>query len=161
MQDAKKPNAAVIAIIIIVLVGAVAAGTIYVLKSRETSESSTMQTSASQMSESGSDKEMPMAASMYKSGTYMATGGYLSPGGQESVDVEVTLSGDTITAATVTPHAATSTSTQYQGEFVANFKALVVGKDIDEVKLSRVAGSSLTSGGFNEALDKIKLEAAA
>lgn len=155
MQDAKKPNAAVIAIIIVVLVGAVAAGTIYIMNSRNASDSSDTQDSPAGTSESS---EAP--ASNYKSGTYKASGSYLSPGGDESVDVEVTLDGDTITAATVTPHAATSTSTQYQGEFVANFKTLVIGKDIDDVKLSRVAGSSLTSGGFNQALDKIKLEAA-
>ena len=155
MQDAKKPNAAVIAIIIVVLVGAVAAGTIYIMNSRSGSDSSGQTSSPAPAGESSD------TASSYKSGTYKASGSYLSPGGDESVDVEVTLDGDTITAATVTPHAATSTSTQYQGEFVANFKTLVIGKDIDEVKLSRVAGSSLTSGGFNQALDKIKLEAAA
>lgn len=162
MQDAKKPNAAVIAIIVIVLIGAVAAGTIYVINNRQTSSSSTGSV-PSQTSGSGAtgNATTPAVASSYKSGTYKATGEYLSPGGQESVDVEVTLDGDMITAATVTPHPATGTSTQYQGEFVAGFKALVVGKDIDEVKLSRVAGSSLTSGGFNQALDKIKTEAAA
>ena len=35
-----------------------------------------------------------------------------------------------------------------------------VGKDIDEISVSRVAGSSLTSGGFNQAIDAIKSEAA-
>ncbi len=158
MQDAKKPNAAVIAIIIVVLVAAVAAGTIYIMNSRNASDSSGTQDSPSQTSETGNDSA-PGAS--YKSGTYKASGNYLSPGGEESVDVEVTLDGDMITAATVTPHAAGSTSVQYQGEFVANFKPLVIGKDIDEVNLSRVAGSSLTSGGFNKALDQIKSEAAA
>ncbi|WP_447589312.1 hypothetical protein [Microbacterium lacticum] len=37
----------------------------------------------------------------------------------------------------------------------------VVGKDIDDVSVSRVAGSSLTSGGFNDALETIKADARA
>ena len=36
---------------------------------------------------------------------------------------------------------------------------LVLGKDLDEVSVSRVAGSSLTSEAFNQAIDKIKTEA--
>jgi hypothetical protein len=34
-----------------------------------------------------------------------------------------------------------------------------VGKNIDELNVSKVAGSSLTSGGFNQAVEKIKQEA--
>ncbi len=34
----------------------------------------------------------------------------------------------------------------------------VVGKDIDEIQVSRVAGSSLTSGGVNAAIETIKGE---
>ena len=37
---------------------------------------------------------------------------------------------------------------------------VVVGQDIDEISVSRVAGSSLTSGGFNRAIEEIKAEAA-
>ena len=34
-----------------------------------------------------------------------------------------------------------------------------MGKKLDAISVSKVAGSSLTSGGFNEAVDKIKTEA--
>ena len=37
----------------------------------------------------------------------------------------------------------------------------VVGKDIDDLSVSRVAGSSLTSGGFNDSLETIKADARA
>ena len=37
----------------------------------------------------------------------------------------------------------------------------VVGKALDDLNVSRVAGSSLTSGGFNAAVDDIKEQAAA
>lgn len=43
--------------------------------------------------------------------------------------------------------------------FKSGVSSLTVGKDIDDVKLSRVSGSSLTSTGFNSALDTIKTEA--
>ena len=52
-------------------------------------------------------------------------------------------------------------SEQYQGEFIGGIADVVVGEDIDEISVSRVAGSSLTSGGFNEAIEAIKADAAA
>ena len=159
MQEAKKPNAAVVAVIVVVLLAAVAGGTVYLLN-RQNETGTEGQTNTSNTSEQQTP-ETPSSTASYKDGTYTATGSYLSPGGQESVDVEVTLKGGVIESATVTPHPASTTSTQYQGEFVSNFKPLVVGKSIDDVKLSRVAGSSLTSGGFNEAIEKIKDDAAA
>ena len=156
MQEAKKPNAAVVAVIIVVLLAAVAGGTIYLMNRQETSDTGATDTSSQQPPATDAPQ---VDTGTYKNGTYTATGSYLSPGGQESVDVEVTLKDGVIESAVVTPHPASTTSTQYQGEFVNNFKPLVVGKSIDEVKLSRVAGSSLTSGGFNEAIEKIKDDA--
>lgn len=157
MEQAKKPNAAIVALIVIVLIGAVAGGAFYVVNNKDTTTGSQQEviTPPSDTPSQGSDA----VAETFKDGVYTATGSYLSPGGEESVGVEITLKNDVITSATVSPHAASSTSTQYQGEFVANFKPLVIGKDISEVRLSRVAGSSLTSGGFNEALEQIKSEA--
>ncbi len=38
---------------------------------------------------------------------------------------------------------------------------VVVGKKIDEVQLTKVAGSSLTPKGFMDALEKVKTEAKA
>ena len=52
-------------------------------------------------------------------------------------------------------------SEQYQGEFIGGIAEIVEGRDIDEIQVSRVAGSSLTSGGFNDAIEKIKAEATA
>ena len=62
---------------------------------------------------------------------------------------------------TVTPHAEEGNAVQYQGQFASGIAAEVVGKDIDELEVSRVAGSSLTSEGFNQAVDAIKADAAA
>ncbi|WP_378148219.1 hypothetical protein ACFJGV_08205 [Cnuibacter sp. UC19_7] len=96
----------------------------------------------------------------YTDGTYEAKGNYQSPNGTEEVDVSVTLQGDVITAVTVTPEATNPNSVSYQTKFADGIAAEVVGKKIDEINVSRVAGSSLTSGGFNEAIETIKSDAA-
>lgn len=95
----------------------------------------------------------------YTPGTYEASGSYSNPGGTSTVDVEVTL-GDVgiIDAVTVTPKAS-GTSKQYQEKFAGGIADEVVGKNIDDLDVSKVAGSSLTAGGFNQAIDEIKSEA--
>ena len=103
----------------------------------------------------------PTITNKYKDGTYSATGTYQSPGGTEGITVSLTIKDDVITDATAETQAARPESLKFQGLFKANFKGLVVGKKIDEVNLSKVSGSSLTSGGFNDAVAKIKLEAKA
>lgn len=97
----------------------------------------------------------------YTDGTYTEEGSYLSPAGEQTVTVRVTLADDRVTAITVTPHAVDPTAKEYQGKFVNGVTAVVVGKDIDELNVSRVAGSSLTSGGFNKAIEAIKSDAKA
>lgn len=98
-------------------------------------------------------------ASEYKDGTYTVMGNYTSPGGEEQIEVTVTLAGDQITAAEVTPQATLPMSQKFQGLFKDNFKQFVMGKNIDEVHLDAVSGSSLTPKGFNDALEKVKMEA--
>lgn len=101
-----------------------------------------------------------MQAGQHKNGTYSVTGNYVSPGGPREVKVTVTLTDEVITGAETEATATDATSKRFQGEFVENFKPMVVGKNIDEVVLTKVSGSSLTPKGFNDALEKIKLEAA-
>lgn len=99
------------------------------------------------------------ASTQYKNGTYEASGTYTSPGGTESIDVSLVLEGDVITSATVTPKATRPNSVKYQGLFKENFESEVVGKNIDEVNLDKVGGSSLTPKGFMDALEEIKSQA--
>lgn len=100
-------------------------------------------------------------ATSYADGTYTETGKYQSPGGAESIDVTITLADDIVTAVTVVGKAESQDAKHYQGEFIGGIEAVVVGKDIDTLNVSKVAGSSLTSGGFNAAVDAIKADAAA
>jgi hypothetical protein len=97
----------------------------------------------------------------YTDGTYTADGSYATPESVETIAVTVTLEGDVITDVEVTGDPQKSESVQYQGQFIGGIADVVVGQDIDEISVSRVAGSSLTSSGFNQAIDAIKAEAAA
>jgi uncharacterized protein with FMN-binding domain len=99
------------------------------------------------------------SGSTYKDGTYSADGNYVSPNGTETVGVELTLAGGTVTAVDITQHPSNPNTRKFQGEFAGGIAGQVVGKNIDELNVSKVAGSSLTSGGFNQAVEKIKSEA--
>lgn len=97
--------------------------------------------------------------SAYKDGQYEAIGQYISPGGAEEIDVKITIQNGLIVDSTVTPKATREASAEMQSDFVDHYKPLVVGKNIDTVKLTKVSGSSLTPNGFNDALEKIKQQA--
>ncbi|MCU1573630.1 MAG: hypothetical protein JWO93_1712 [Micrococcaceae bacterium] len=100
------------------------------------------------------------AGEKYKDGTYSADGHYVSPNGTETLGVQVTLSNDVVTDLKLTSHPSNPNTKKFQGEFIGGAPALVVGKDIDSLNVSKVAGSSLSSGGFNDALARIKAVAA-
>ncbi len=102
-----------------------------------------------------------MKESEYKDGTYEATGTYTSPAGEEEIDVTITIEGGKITDTESVSKATNPKSVAMQGVFIENYKSLVVGKSLDEVVLDKVAGSSLTPKGFNDAVEQIKQEAAA
>lgn len=98
-------------------------------------------------------------ASVYKDGTYDAEGTYVSPNGNEKVGVELTIESDTVKAVNIITHPSNPNTKKYQGEFAGGISGQIVGKNIDELNVTKVAGSSLTSGGFNKALEEIKAEA--
>jgi uncharacterized protein with FMN-binding domain len=97
----------------------------------------------------------------YTDGTYQADGSYQAPSGTESITVELTLADDTITDITVTPHATDPTASGMQANFAGGIAGQVVGQDIDQLNVTRVSGSSLTSGGFKIAIAAIKEQALA
>ena len=103
----------------------------------------------------------PQGTSVYKDGSYTATGSYMSPGGQESLGVNLTLKSDVVTDVTATSEATRSESKQYQARFISGYKALVVGKKIQDINIIKVSGSSLTPIGFMDALSQIETQAKA
>ncbi|MCQ1995025.1 hypothetical protein [Arthrobacter sp. zg-Y1171] len=97
----------------------------------------------------------------YADGEYSGTGSYIPPSGtSEDVDVTLRLEGSVVTELEVETSQKNPTSKQYQREFTSNVKEQVVGRNLDELDVDKVAGSSLTSEGFNRALDAIRSEAA-
>lgn len=103
----------------------------------------------------------PATKSSFKDGSYTAEGAYGSPAGPESITVALTLKNDIVTDATVTAHATAPKSKYMQNAFISGFKTLVVGKNIKDVQLEKVSGSSLTPKGFNDAVAKIQVQAKA
>jgi hypothetical protein len=95
----------------------------------------------------------------FKDGSYTQPGTYVSPGGTEHISVTLTLAKNIITAMKVTTVQADPTATGYEAMFEGGIAAATVGKDINSLKIGVVAGSSLTSMGFNKALAAIKADA--
>lgn len=98
-------------------------------------------------------------AAVYKDGEYSVVGAYKSPAGPEEIDVKVTLKGDVITAIDVTPKAENEYSKKWQANFADNYKPYVFGKKLDAVKVDKISGASLTTAGFNAALESVKTQA--
>jgi uncharacterized protein with FMN-binding domain len=149
-----KIHPALATILVIVLVGIVASVAITV----QTNNDRTMN-----QSQATNNTSTPTTTdtSAYKDGTYSATGSYLTPGGRESIELTVTIANGVITTTQLKENASDRDAEEYQAAFAGSYQELVVGKKVGEVSLSRVAGSSLTSNGFNEALRQIKQDAKA
>ncbi|WP_243232354.1 FMN-binding protein [Microbacterium sp. CIAB417] len=97
----------------------------------------------------------------YADGTYTAEGSYQTPETVETISVTLTLADGVVTEVEVTGDPQARETEQYQGQFIDGIEEEVVGVAIDELAVDRVAGSSLTSGGFNAAVEDIKEQAAA
>lgn len=98
----------------------------------------------------------------YKDGTYTVDGNYQSPGGAEAIKVSLTIKNNAVVDSSVKPSVTTDDDAQeFQNDFINGYKTLVVGKNMNDIRVSRVSGSSLTSEGFNNALEQIKNQAKA
>lgn len=123
----------------------------------DSAETAPAETPSTDMVES--TDEAPSSSDTYADGTYEATGGYQSPNGPETVTVSITIAGGEVADVVVTPEATNSTSQRYQGLFAGGIAQEIVGVPINELQVTRVAGSSLTQGGFNQALEQIRAQA--
>jgi len=164
-NQSKRLSPAIISIIVIALL-AVAAGTVYFVSNKETATETTQSTTTETTPETVTDETETAetgtaaeASSEYTDGSYTETGSYSTPGGTETLTVTATLEGGIVKSVSATGSAKNGNSKQYQSEFLSAYQSKVVGKSVDEISLSRVAGSSLTSTGFNKALEAIKADA--
>jgi uncharacterized protein with FMN-binding domain len=96
----------------------------------------------------------------YADGTYTADGSYQTPETVESISVTLTLADGKVTDVEVTGDPQAPETEEYQSKFIDGIADEVVGVALDDLKVSRVSGSSLTSGGFNAAVESIKEQAA-
>jgi uncharacterized protein with FMN-binding domain len=158
MPPERKVNPVVATIIVIVLVVGLTVG-IILLQGMNAQDSSTSETTTSE-STTGNNETTDTTAE-YTDGEYTATGSYSTPGGSEEVTVTLTLANDIVTAVSAEGSATSGNSAQYQSQFLDGYKPSVEGKDVDAISLSRISGSSLTSDGFNKALEAIKADASA
>ncbi len=104
------------------------------------------------------EAETPVDAS-YRDGSFQANGTYQSPNGSENIIVVLELQNDIVTDVEITVNPNNPTTANYQGQFADGIGELVIGQDIDTLDVTIVAGSSLTSNGFREALNAIKADA--
>ena len=109
----------------------------------------------------GSDSSASTSSAEYADGTYTADGSYQTPETVETISVTLALADGVVTEVEVTGDPQAPETEQFQGQFIDGIGEEVVGVAIDDIEVSRVAGSSLTSGGFNEAIEDIREQAAA
>ena len=75
--------------------------------------------------------------------------------GTQSMSLTVTVNGTTITNISISQTKGAGKSRNYQNNFEASYKSLVLGKDIKSLNLSRVGGASITTNAFNQAIKSI------
>lgn len=151
--------------IIILITTALLIGGVVALSQQNDPQANIGKSSVTTTEEGSSDarnESQDSLATSYKAEEYTESGNYQSPGGSQKIKVRITLSSDgTIIDTNAEGDDKSSDSRFYQSSFIANYKNKVIGKKIDEVKLDRVGASSLTSDGFNNALEDIKNKAEA
>lgn len=149
-----KLHPAIAAMIVIVLIG-ISTAVVAALDGEKKMESTIQDKMPTSSTSKGS-----LDSQSANNGTHTATGEYRTPGGTESISLTVTLKDNIIEDIDLEQHASGGDTAIYQAKFASGYKPLVKGKNINEVKLTRVAGSSLTSSGFNQALESIKRDIA-
>ena len=162
-RNNKKDMLVTVAVLVLVVF---IVGTVVVTKKKTPIDSLASASTANNTSSITDTTVMPQStktnattASLYKDGTYTVKGDYATPENNESITLTVTLKSGTVTDTTATVSASSRESKDYTSQFLGSYKSLVVGKAISGLKLSRVSGSSLTSQGFNTAVQQIKTQA--
>lgn len=95
----------------------------------------------------------------YVDGTYSKIGGYQSPGGNDSITVNVTVKNDVVESVSFVNGGTNEASINFQNLFIDGVKSQVVGKKLADVKVGVVNGASLTGTGFNDAVAQIRTAA--
>lgn len=128
----------------------------------EDTTNTTASTVASTTSQSSVAANNATNSSGYKDGTYTATAQYYVPHGSNDITVKVTIKDGVITAIDDSNNYADRESAAYINSFNQTISGKVVGKALSSVaSLSRVGGASLTTEGFDTAIQDIMSQAQA
>ncbi|HSX28208.1 MAG TPA: hypothetical protein VLF60_02050 [Candidatus Saccharimonadales bacterium] len=157
-QTPNKKMAATIAVIIVTIMAVMSIEALSTKKATPTA-TPVVTTSTAATPTSSTQSSSTSANQMYKDGTYTVTDSYDSPGGQESMQVSLTIKNDIVTDSTVLPQAYDRDSREFQNVFIEDYKTYVVGKEVSSLRLNRISGASLTTQGFNDAVAQIKTQA--
>ncbi|MFW5720386.1 MAG: hypothetical protein ACOCXT_05150 [Candidatus Dojkabacteria bacterium] len=145
---------------VIILSATVGAG---VYRSRDNSDQSSGETKTTQTNSEVSATDAPgVKEHQYRDGSYTESGFYNAPlpAGREEVVVSIILKEGVVETLGFEGKSKNPTSKQWISQFESSIEDEVVGKHIDEIELDKVSGSSLTPLGFNEAVAKIRDQAA-
>lgn len=158
-STSKMPLLIVGAVVVIIIVGVI----VFAMSGNQSEQENSIsnQPQQQQQQQIPQQNESMQAATSYTDGTYEVVGNYTSPGGEETIDVTLTLADGVVTDAEVVANATRPISQQMQAAFIGGFEEQVVGKNIDEINVTKVSSSSLTPKGFMDALEKVKQEASA
>jgi uncharacterized protein with FMN-binding domain len=102
---------------------------------------------------------LPDTSTKIKDGEYVADSQYMTPAGQESVGIKMTLTSGKITNLIVEKRAKDKTSDKFQTRFISGIQSIALNQSIETLSVGVVSGASLTSGAFNQALAKVKAQA--
>lgn len=152
-EDNPRRKKRIQASIAVVVLAAVLGGSALAFSGKNGASSASVSSSSSQ--------SISTAKVNFKSGTYSATGSYDSPGGEEHLKITLTVADSVVTAASAVSDANDPTAQTYQDSFISGYKSQVVGKKLNAIQISNIAGSSLTTQGFNDALKQIENQAKA
>lgn len=101
----------------------------------------------------------PSQSINYKNGSYETEVVYSVPDGFNRLKLSVKLENGKVVDVNVTQSDIDGESRGYDRKFQSSYKSFVIGQDIDNLKLDIVSGASLTTGAFNNALEKIRQQA--
>lgn len=154
-----EKNKVFLAVGAVAIVAAAAIGAVKIIGNsheRVTTPASTTNVSQNTSAPTKSSAGAPMAsAGSYKDGEYTAQGAYSVPGGNNSISIKLTIKDGKIAAVMTDDKYAERESSYYIDSFNSAIEGAVVGQPLDGLSLSRVGGASLTTQGFNQALDSI------
>lgn len=161
MDQATSKNKQIITTLAVLVFLAVIVGGAMAFTGNDETSPTTNTTSTTQTTSESSGSSMTSDHSDmdHADGEYTASADYATPGGVDTITLNVTLADNAVTAVSMSTNPQDGESKEYDDNFQEAYKEFVVGKPIDEIALSRIAGSSLTTGGFMDALDQIATQA--